>query len=254
MRNYSGVNSKYLISKFYSKRLVHSSLYEKLLDNYFRKKNISILYSFNNLDRFSIMEEQISKKYQIKLICLPHGLEYGFIFPKPFTGDEFFTTSKLASTYFNSLYKTDKFVFNKKIIMQLFKNKNYGTIHRKIVFFTEPREAEVNHYIIKTLLPLLHSLNFPLSVKLHPYDNLNDYIDYDIEIIKDFKSAIYGNICFARKSTILLEALYNNSKASAIILNQKDKTIFNNFPSLQIDAIEQANSINELVNWIKLNK
>ena len=254
MRNYSGDNSKYLISKFYSKRLVHSSLYKKLLDNFFQKNNFSVFYSFNNLDRFSMMEAQISKKYQIKLICLPHGLEYGFIFPKPFTGDEFFATSKLASTHLNSLYKTDKFVFNKKIIKQLFKNENYGTKHRKIVFFTEPREVEVNHYIIKTLLPLLDSLNFSLSVKLHPYDNLKDYIDYDIEIIKDFKSAIYGNICFARKSTILLEAIYNNSKASAIIINNKDKTIFNNFPSLQIDAIEQMNSINELFNWIKFTK
>jgi hypothetical protein len=87
-------------------------------------------------------------------------------------------------------------------------------------------------------------------LKLHPKEKQEEYQKYNLEIIEDFNEAIIGNICFSRKSTILLEALYNDSISSAILINQKDKTIFSNFPSLQIKDINQAYNFKELANWI----
>jgi hypothetical protein len=148
------------------------------------------------------------------------------------------------------MYNSSKFVFDKEIITSLFKR---GSVHEdgeKIVFFSEPRESTVNHRIITDLLPLLKISNLSLAVKLHPKDCLEEYIHYDVEIIEDFNMAIKGNICFARKSTVLVEALYNGSKVSAILLNSKDKVIFYSFPSLQSDEINKSYTIKDLGEWI----
>jgi hypothetical protein len=251
MNTYTGKGSKYLISFFYGKRLVHTNLYKYLIDHFFKTNDFSTFYTGNNLDRFALIEEQVAKNNNLKLICIPHGLEYGFKFPKCFTGDIFYATSKFAASYLNMMYNSSKFEFNKVIINAIFKRNSLEVDGNKIVFFSEPREREVNHYIIQNVLPLLKTLNLSLSLKLHPKDCLEEYSKYEVEIIEDFDKAIKGNICFSRKSTTLIEALYNNSSASAILLNNKDKSIFYSFPSLQSDKVNKSFSIEDLTKWIK---
>lgn len=248
MRKYIGVNSRFLLNSFYGRRIVHVGLYNNLLDFSFRTFNVKEFYTGNNLDRFAMIEESLSKKYGIKLICIPHGLEYGFKLPKCFIGDVFYTTSSNAENHLKDLYKREKFVFKKDVISLLLKSEKSFEKTSRIVYFTEPREGYVNHHIINEMLPLLGKNK--LELKLHPKDNINDYLKYNLNIIKNLDEAINNNICVARKSTILLEALYNNSSVTAILLNEKDKSIFLNFPSLQDPEIHKTFSVDSLAVWI----
>ena len=160
--------------------------------------------------------------------------------------------SENAAKHLNNLYGTNKFVFNKEIVEGMFKVKSAKSLtERKIVYFSEPREPEVNIQILKGLLDYL--ANTKLCIKHHPKDNLSDYEEFNgkIEVIQDLTDAIQGNICLSRKSTTLLEGVYNDSLCGAIIINEKDKAIFYNFPSLQDDAIEIFKSIEEAASWAK---
>ena len=167
------------------------------LENLLKDSKLSVLNTGNNLDRFAMVEEQVAKKYGVKLMCYPHGIEYGFKFPKCFIGDVFYTTSESATIHLNKLYNSSKFVFDTRIINLIFNKRVLNKDGGKIVFFSEPREFEVNHYIIKSLLPLLKKINLPLSLKLHPKDSFEEYINYDIEIIPVGKVEELYNILFA---------------------------------------------------------
>lgn len=254
LKSYLGGHASFFIQTFYGKRLVHTNLYYYLLKSLLNKTNLHVFYTGNNLDRYAMIEEELTKGENIQLINIPHGLEYGFKFPKCFTGDVFYTTTQFASSYFNDLYQTKKFTFEHQIIKRIFCRK-IGHKNKigvpKIVYFSEPREPHVNHQIIQKLIPILERKNLNLSLKLHPKDAKEDYKVYGIEIIEDFNTSITNNVCFARKSTTLLEAIYNDSSSGAILINEKDQTIFNTFPSLQTEKIKTFTSIEELGDWIR---
>ena len=238
---------------YYSKRIVHTLLYGYMLEAFFAENKEKTFYTGNNLDRFAIIEERLAKKNQIKVVCIPHGLEYGFKLPHCFIGDKFYTTSEQAASHLNVLYDTSKFIYDFEIVQKMFSVEYECRKVQNIVFFTEPREVNVNYKIIDGLLPLMENQKMKLSIKLHPKDNKSDYDRYEkkANIIMDFNEAVSHNICFARKSTTLLEALYNNSCAGAILINQKDKAIFNTFPSLCDDKINTFYCISDLFDWLK---
>ncbi len=253
MRNYIGVNTANYTLNFFSKRLVHTLLYQKVCAQLIVDKKPQQFYTGNNLDRFSVVEENLCKQHGVELICIPHGLEYGFKFPKGFSGDIFYTSSVHAAQYLNRLYCETKFKFDSKLAKAIFSvGEKSRKLHNQpdIVFFTEPREPEVNHIIIKALLPQLKASNLILTLKLHPKDIKQDYEDYDVYIEQSLDVALQKNICFSRKSTTLLEATYNDSPAAAILINEKDKAIFNTFPSLQDDRIDKFFTIQDLYGWI----
>jgi len=248
-----GINSALDAFTYYSKRVVHTLLYSYMLDDYFAAYKGRTFYTGNNLDRFAIIEEQIAKKYNIKTVCIPHGLEYGFKFPRCFTCDEFYTTSGLAAKHLNDLYDTDKFIYKEEIARQMFIVPYDKKKERSIVFFTEPREVYVNIRIIDGLLPLMEKKQMQLSIKLHPKDIKSDYEKYEsrVNFIEDFNDAVSRNICFSRKSTTLIEAVYNGSLSGAILINQKDIAVFKTFPSLQDKKIKVFYSTSDLFEWLK---
>ena len=59
-----------------------------------------------------------------------------------------------------------------------------------------------------------------------------------------------NNICVSRKSTVLLEAVYNNSTSIAIITTNKDRNVFETFPSLKSDKIIKTYSTDDLLEQI----
>ena len=240
------------ILDFFTNRLLAAKFYQFLLRELFALPWKGKFISGNNLDLYALAEEEEAKKAGIDTICIPHGIEYGYKFPHCFTGNTFYTMSENAAKHLNNLYGTNKFVFNKEIVEGMFKVKSAKSLtERKIVYFSEPREPEVNIQILKGLLDYL--ANTKLCIKHHPKDNLSDYEEFNgkIEVIQDLTDAIQGNICLSRKSTTLLEGVYNDSLCGAIIINEKDKAIFYNFPSLQDDAIEIFKSIEEAASWAK---
>ena len=249
-----GRNSAIIPFKIYSKRIMHTLLYEELLSAFFIDNKFETLYTGNNLDRFSIIEEDLTKKYGIKSIGIPHGLEYGFRFPKGFSTDLFYTTTSNAALHLNKLYDSKKFIFDQAIARKIFELEYKKTSqNKKVVFFTESREIEVNIEIIGYLLTELDKENIDLYIKLHPKDNENNYRSYQLNYIHNLEESLIGNICFSRKSTTLLECIYNNSKAAAILINAKDKALFSTFPSLNTSDIYVSESLESLKNWIKLN-
>lgn len=251
-----GNNSSALVPKRYGRRLLHTFLYYNLFDELFKNNKFGTYYSGINLERFSVIEDQLAEKYNLKTICIPHGLEYGYKFPKGFSSELFYSTSFNAARHLNDLYETNKFIFDQRVAEKMFNNGTSSTKkEKKIVFFTEPREPYVNLKIIRELLPQLKKANIDLYIKHHPGDRIDDYVEFigKVKVIKSLDEALSNNICFARKSTTLIEALYNNSQVAAILINEKDKSIFSTFPSLQDDKISVFFDINNLCYWIESN-
>lgn len=246
-----GKESSYWLYHFYKKRLVHALLYEQLMRVFLKQQSGKTFYTANNLDRFSVIEERIAKECGLNTVCIPHGIAYGFRFPKGFSCDTFYTYSAYSASYFNKLYDTNKFVYDESIAEKMLRSKKSTMFQGgKVVFFSEPREPEVNKQIIEALLPLLKEKGLRLNIKFHPGDIRKDYSGYDMDIIEDLDEALSNNICFARKSTTLLEAAYSGSTAAAILLNEKDKNIFYSFPSLQSERLTVTTSVAELYDWI----
>ena len=246
-----GKHFKYAMMEFYRKRIVYAELYRLMMDDYMSYFKGNEFYTGNNLDRYSVIEDQLCKKYNIKSYNIPHGIEYGFKFPKGFSSDVFYVHSQYTADYLNKLYDTTKYVYNESVIRRMFEY-HYDKPHEKmIVFFTEPREVNVNVDIVNELLPKLKEVGRKLYLKLHPGDNKANYDGLDVEYITDYELSLTGNICISRKSTILLEAIYNNSLPVAIITNPKDQTMFTLFPSLNAKEIVKTYSVDELFNTIK---
>jgi hypothetical protein len=248
-----GKNSGIDVFVFYSKRIVHTLLYQHILNQYFTVNRKSTFYTGNNLDRFALVEELVARKYKVNTVCIPHGIEYGFKLPHCFTGNTFYTTSKEAEKHLNLIYKENKFKYAKEIAEKMFSFSFENKSNRRVVFFTEPREVNVNLKIIDEILPLMERESILLYIKLHPKDSKNNYKKYGdrLNFIENIIEALTGNVCFSRKSTTLLEAVYNNSKVSSIITNEKDKAILNTFPSLQDEKIEVFHDSLNLFEWIK---
>lgn len=168
-----------------------------------------------------------------------------------FTGDIFYCTSENAAIELRLLYENDKFIFDKNICIEMFsKSSKKANNNKKIVYFTEARDVMVDISIIKELIRTVKKLdaNYEVFLKLHPKDTIENYKDFitDVKLIEEFDEAIQGNICIARKSTVLVEALYNQSIAIAVILNQKEQELYNLFPSLNDIQIEKVYSLKKL--------
>ena len=245
-------------TNYYSKRFIHTAFYRRIEQEFISHSDYQIMYTGNNLDRFAYNEEIIAKDCNKELRVIPHGIEYGYMFPKCFVGDVFYTCSPNAAEELNKLYGTKKFQFSQEIGDLMFKSNGLASEYTKVVYFTEPREHYVNNEIINSIFPILKQAGVSVYLKLHPIDKRENYqelFDLGIEEITDFQEAISGNICVGRKSTTLLEAIYNNSVAVAILINSKDKSVFSAFPSLQdsrishfYDSTEAARFIVELFN------
>ena len=248
-----GDSFKYSLYSFYKKRIVHTELYKQVIEQYFSHFNGKEFYTGNNLDRYSVIEDNIARRYNIRTYNIPHGIEYGFRFPKGFSSDVFYAHSRYTADYLNKLYETSKFVYDESIIKKMY-DYGYDILHdQMVIFFTEPRDVYVNLDIIQKLLPAMENLGEKLYLKLHPGDNKENYKNFDVEYCTDYNLSLTGNICISRKSTVLLEALYNHSISLAIITTPKDNATFNQFPSLNADGIIKTYSVREMIEVIKDN-
>lgn len=239
---------------FYGKRMVHTLLYQQMIDAVLRDIGQGkVYYTGNCIDRFAIIEEASAKKCGASMVCIPHGMELGFRLPHCFVGDIFFATSLKAASHLSTLYHTNKFVFDEKIVKTMFQAVSpSGNYRKRLVFLTQQAEFYVNEKIIGGLVPLLKEQGIQLYLKIHPRDKEGNYKAFaeEIEFIQDIEEAICGNICFSRNSTALIEALYNGSSAAAILINNKDLMIYETYPSLQNENINKCYTIMELFSWI----
>lgn len=238
------------LNNYYKRRVVHTELYRYMLDEYFSHFEGCVFYTGNNLCRFSVIEDQLAKKHGIKTYNIPHGIEYGFKYPKGFSSDIFYANTQYTADFLNKLYNTNKYVYDEAITTKMFKLDNVKPHDKHVVYFSEPREVEVNIQIVSELIPLLKENGITLYLKLHPGDVKSNYDKLDAPQLTDYTEAMVGNVCIARKSTCLLEAIYNDSTPIAIITNPKDQTIFDLFPSLNTEKIIKTYNVKELFEQI----
>lgn len=252
-RAYCDLLGNHIIAAFdmhYQKRMVHGLLYGYLMDAYMSNFANKTYYTGSNLDRFSVIEDKIAKKYNIKTTCLPHGLEYGYKFPQGFSCDVFYANSQYAADHLNKLYNTSKYVYDDGITDKMFRLRDSAPHERNVVYFTEQQEVYVNKNILNAIIKPLSEKGIKVLVKLHPGDSKSNYHDCDFEYITDYAKAMTNNICVSRKSTVLLEAVYNNSTSIAIITTNKDRNVFETFPSLKSDKIIKTYSTDDLLEQI----
>ncbi len=244
---------KYMLSKC-DIRFSAVCYYGNLLNRIMSEGWKGCFISGNNADMYAMIEEKTAQKYKIDTVCIPHGLEYGFKLPHCFTGNKFYTTSEYTADYLNNLYGKNKFVFDRNIVISMF-CKNAACTKKRVVYFSEPRDSKINLEILDELLDRLGKYGIQLYIKHHPIDKLKEYEVYGskLKVIDNLTEAISGNICIARKSTILLEALYNNSVSAAILISEKDKSAFHMYPSLQDERINVFVNYDMLVEWIIVN-
>jgi hypothetical protein len=242
-----GIGELGFILYHYAFKISHKCLYEyylsRLIEN--NKGNYESYITAHKEDRFAVVDAKLSKKYNLRLICIPHGVEYGFYVPAGLPGDVFYCTTRKAAEHLNILYNTNKFIFDETIAFKMFSRNTSCKSDKKIVFFTEAQGTHINLRIIEELSKL--NLNF--YVKLHPKDKKEYYCNLadKFQFLDDFDVAISNSICLARKSTVLVEALYNHSTANAILLNLVDRAFVDcMIPSLLENKIGYITTVKDL--------
>ena len=231
---------------YFSKRVAHKCTFEYYLDLLIKRSGLDTYYTGNKEDRFAILEKRLCRKYEVRCVCVPHGIEYAFKTPAGLVGDVFYCTTEHARQHLSNLYAgAQVFVYDKDVAQQMFSRHQVVAPVKGIVFFPESRGADVNLSILGDLL----GLGYDIAVKLHPKDDVANYKHYaeQITFVSDFDSSISNKICLARKSTVLVEAIYNNSTPIAILTDPRDRGYVEHMlPSLSDDQIMRVYSVEEL--------
>ena len=235
---------------YYAPRIVAKCCFEILLMNIL-EKNSANLVTGNKEDRFAMVEKRLAKKFKLKLICIPHGLEYSYRFPAGLAGDVFYCTSQKSVEVLTALYKTDAFVFDSYINKKIYGLQEFTQQHQsveKVVFFTEPRNVEVN----RKVLDLLNNIGVPFKVKLHPNDSTKNYNGYELKFVDSLADALSYPVSIARKSTILLNSAYLGNVAISVLIDSKDFFYVSYvFPSLSNTKIRKVSNNDEFKALIK---
>ncbi|WP_445005930.1 hypothetical protein [Halomonas mongoliensis] len=233
--------------KRYILRIPHKAVFEQAYTRALCDFPYATFYTGDKEDRFAVMETRIAYRLERELICVPHGLEYGYFYPSGLCGTKFYTYTLEAKNVLSQLYKSDKFVFDEKVVSNVLlptSPKNKISSETPCCFFTEPRDVYVNFDIISGLMA--EGVDF--CIKLHPLEDKEEYINRfpEVDIVESFDLAISSPICLSRKSTVLLEAALIGKFSCALLLNEKDKSYFESaFPSLNSDLITKVYSVKD---------
>lgn len=232
----------------YVKRIAHKAVYESCLDEVVRLSPRAVFYTGDKDDRFALLQTRVCHREKRELVCLPHGLEYGFRFPGGLAGTTFYCFTPEAAIFLNRLYNEDKFLYEGSVVDAMYgvsSESKFSKAIERVCFFTEPRDPEVNYQTIRELT----ERGVKVFVKLHPLEDSSDYENRfpNVELIEDLDEAMRSSVCIARKSTILLEASRRGVKAIASLVNDKDRTyVMRIFPSLCSENIFKAFTFDEL--------
>jgi len=244
------LGSWFALSAFweYWYRIPQKALYEACLTKVLELVPANaVFFSGEKEDRFALLQTRCCARKDIRLTCLPHGLEYGFRFPGGLCGDSFYCFSESAKEILGSMYSSGKFLFSDDVLNKMLGiDADFGeSAIERVCFFTEPRDQHVNFEIIDNLV----EMNIRLSIKLHPLENQKIYHDRypGIDIVSDLQSALSSSTCLSRKSTVLVEASQRGNRAIAILINKKDRFYVEHlFPSLSSETIVKIFNFEDL--------
>ncbi len=202
-------------------RIPHTIIFKYSIENVMKNYNLSTIYVGVIYERFALIIDGLAKKYGKKIICFPHGIVSTEKMPGgEFIGDIFYCSSMEMASKLNNLYGTSKFKFDDDITKQMYRfTRSAEAINmRKVVFFTQPINDIRIKEIMNTIAQHLKTKNQKLYIKVHPYDDSSNYMINNSEFIDDLGEAIIGSLCISLYSTVLFEAIYNESTPVSIIL------------------------------------
>jgi hypothetical protein len=182
-------------------------------------------------------------------------LEYGFRTPQGVVGDIFFCNSEKSLDVLQSIYvdSSNCFHYEEEIAsLMLGGNQPKAMSINGIIFFPESRDLNVN----RSIMSGLNCLGLEYLVKLHPLDSKSNYSDL-VPLDKfttDFEESLYGKVCIARKSTVLLESKYRGSIPCSLLISNKDKVYAQSlFPALSSDGVNVFYDFHSLEAFLKGN-
>ena len=241
----------YLID--FALRIPHKCLYEISMSCLLKKNEFDQVITTNKEDRFAMLETRLCRGFQVPLICIPHGVEYEIDFPTGLAGDKFYCTSEKAKQALTALYEgRNNFIYDKDFQKRIYSRPLTFGGDRKIIFFTEPRVPQINLEICS----FLQECKFEFYVKLHPSESKERYSKSlkGLQFEDNYDVALRQNICVARTSSVLVEALHNDSIPISIIVNDYDSYVVDNLlPSLRSSGVLRANSLQELSDLLRAN-
>jgi hypothetical protein len=260
LKNKQLVQFRFHFLNYYIARIPHTVIHESSLNFIMSKYKFNTIYTGANVERFGLIAARLAKKYKKTIICIPHGIETLDKVPAGYVGDLFYSTSSEMALKLNILYKTRKFNFDEKINKVLYhlefipsQNEEIYQNRKKIVFFTHPTHKISLKEPIIQLAKYLKTIDKKLYIKVHPRENSKHYVLDNCIIINDLKSAILGNICISLNSTVLLEAVYNNSTVISLINILKDEEFggdIDNLVHLNDKRIYKPNSLENVFSII----
>lgn len=243
---------KAIILREYAKRIPHTVIHKNAVDDIIKNYRLDILYTGANYERFGLIANLLSKKYNKTLICIPHGIETTFKLPAGYVGDIFYASSAEIAKKLNKQYDTTKFIFDEGMNQTIYRLKNVDWEIQKnhsprVVFFSHPTYEGSLVNIIEKIAQYMGTFNQKLYIKVHPRENSEDYLLENTELISDMNEAIVGNICISYFSTVLIEAIYNDSKSISIVnLMKDDKGLDCDFGIFYEDRIKKPENFDEL--------
>lgn len=249
-RKIFGSNSISSSLSFCAERIPHYFLNKYAIEKIFNNGNYKVVYSGEKESRWGLIIDDNCKRNGVRSICIPHGLHYGLKFPHSIFGDEVLCFSENEKKSLINNYSSKIVKYNRELPEKLFSYnypKKFG--ERRIVYFTEGRDFKNDETIINYLVKNLKSI----YIKLHPNDNISRYNlqSKNYTILTDFVDSITDNICIGRNTTVLFEALYNNSISFSILINPKDLYYSEYmYPTLSDHRITKVFSLDTLVDHI----
>jgi hypothetical protein len=237
-----------LAALYFARRIPHYVLVKACYKKLFSRNKSQWYYSGEKESRYGVLAHRMGKMHGKNGAAIPHGMAYAYKYPLGLFGDKYYCLTEVEANYLSNQYDSNKYIFDADITRKMYSfNKNNSP--QMVIYFTEPRNIQVNHEIIKALQAILPVVN----VQLHPLDNTGNYsMFHDIVYMTDYPTSISGNICLARMSTILLEALYNDSIAISVLFDRGDKYEYENtFPSLQSDLIRKIYGKQQLTDFLR---
>ena len=194
--------------------LYRNEIYKKV--NAMNLPRLGVILSTEQKSPHAQADAWVAKK--LNLICL-HIMQCDQIarpLPNPIAGHFFLADSKKNAELFSLMWECDKSLvqyigsfkaigFKVKKTSVNFKNNN------KWCFFAAMDDYHNNLEVLKVLRKLMIANNFEFIVKLHPRDNINNYLEFD-----DFKFISNGDM---RKNDLFNTFDYALSFNSAVILD-----------------------------------
>lgn len=231
-------------------RIPHKCVYELAFEYTLKRKRFAYVLTSNKEDRFAMLEARLCRLLNTPLLCIPHGIEYQVKFPDGLAGDQFFCTTQYTAKMLAEIYdEPDKFIYDHALQKSLYSKNLVTSSDRRLVFFTEPRLPEINFEICQVLL----KSNIKFGVRLHPSESITAYKKAfpELHFEEHFDSAISGNVCIGRTTSVLVEALFNSSLPVCVMVNDYDREVVSSLlPSLSSPKILKVESLSGLVELI----